>query len=395
MELLVKNGRVIDCASNFVGDIYINNGVIEEIGYNLQKKCDIVDAKGYVVMPAFVDLHSHFRDPGLEYKEDIQTGSRAAVRGGYTTVNLMGNTKPICSDMETVNYVITKAKEAGLVDAYQTVSITKDLQGKDISHLDKINDSVKCISDDGKGVNSDKIMHDAMIIARDRNFVVMSHAENEEITPVSTRLSENMMTERDIQLAEFTGCHLHMCHVSTKEAMEYIITAKKAGVNVTCEVTPHHIALTGEELYKVNPPIREKDDVDYIIKAIKEGYVDAIGTDHAPHTKEDKENGACGISGIETSFSVCYTKLVKEGNITINKLSEIMSKNPSDILSINKGKISIGYAGDVVIIDLDSKYTVDSTKFYSKGKNTPFDGMELYGTVIKTIKSGKIVFEGI
>lgn len=395
MELLIKNGRVIDCASDFIGDIYIKDGIICEIGYNLIKNCKVTDAKGYVVMPAFVDLHSHFRDPGLEYKEDIETGSKAAAKGGYTTVNLMGNTKPICSDMETVNYVITKAKEAGLVDAYQTVSITKDLQGKDISHLDKINDSVKCISDDGKGVNSDKIMHDAMIIARDRNFVVMSHAENEEITPVSTRLSENMMTERDIQLAEFTGCHLHMCHVSTKEAMEYIITAKKAGVNVTCEVTPHHIALTGEELYKVNPPIREKDDVDYIIKAIKEGYVDAIGTDHAPHTKEDKENGACGISGIETSFSVCYTKLVKEGNITINKLSEIMSKNPSDILSINKGKISIGYAGDVVIIDLDSKYTVDSTKFYSKGKNTPFDGMELYGTVIKTIKSGKIVFEGI
>lgn len=395
MELLVKNGRVIDCASNFVGDIYINNGVIEEIGYNLQKKCDIVDAKGYVVMPAFVDLHSHFRDPGLEYKEDIQTGSRAAVRGGYTTVNLMGNTKPICSDMETVNYVINKSKEVGLIDVYQTVSITRDLQGEDINHLEKIDNSIKCISDDGKGVNSDRIMHDAMVVAKNRNFVIMSHAEDEEITPISTRLSENMMTERDITLAKFTGCHLHLSHVSTKEAMKDIIEAKKEGFNITCEVTPHHIALTGENLYKVNPPIREEEDVDYIINAIKEGYVDAIGTDHAPHSKEDKEKGACGISGIETSFSVCYTKLVKGGKITINKLSEIMSKNPADILNINKGKISIGYEADLAIIDLDNKYIVDSQKFYSKGKNTPFNGMELYGTIIKTIRAGKIVFQNM
>ncbi|AJA48756.1 dihydroorotase [Clostridium pasteurianum DSM 525 = ATCC 6013] len=395
MELLVKNGRVIDYTSDFVGDIYINNGIIEEIGYNLQKDCDILDAKGYVVTPAFVDLHSHFRDPGLEYKEDIKTGSRAAVRGGYTTVNLMGNTKPVCSDMRTVNYVVNKAKEIGLVDAYQTVSITRDLQGKDISHLEKIDDSVKCISDDGKGVNSDRIMHDAMVVANKRNFVVMSHAEDEEITPISTRLSENMMTERDITLAKFTGCHLHLSHVSTKEAMKDIIEAKKEGFNITCEVTPHHIALTGENLYKVNPPIREAEDVDYIINAIRKGYVDAIGTDHAPHSKEDKEKGACGISGIETSFSVCYTKLVKEGNLTINKLSEIMSKNPADILNINKGKISIGYEGDLAIIDLDNKYTVDSQKFHSKGKNTPFNGMELYGTVIKTIRAGKIVFQNM
>lgn len=395
MELLIKNGRVIDFASDFIGDIYIKDGIIKEIGDNLHKNCQIIDAKGYVVMPAFVDLHSHFRDPGLEYKEDIETGSRAAAKGGYTTVNLMGNTKPICSDMETVNYVIKKAQKIGLVDVHQTVSITKDLQGKDISHLMEIDDSVKCISDDGKGVYSGRIMHDAMVIAKKRNFVVMSHAEDEEMTPISTRLSENMMTERDIALAKFTGCHLHLSHVSTKEAMKCIIEAKKEGFNITCEVTPHHIAFTGESLYKVNPPIRKEDDVEYLIKAIEDGYLDAIGTDHAPHTKEDKEKGACGISGIETSFSVCYTKLVKEGNLTINKLSEIMAKNPAEILKVNKGRVSIGYEGDLVIADLNSKYTVDSEKFQSKGKNTPFNGMELYGIIIKTIKAGKTVFESI
>ncbi|MFT8314449.1 MAG: dihydroorotase [Clostridium sp.] len=395
MELLIKNGRIIDCASNFVGDVYIKDGIIKEIGDSLDKNCETIDAKGYVVMPAFIDLHSHFRDPGLQYKEDIETGSRAAVRGGYTTVNLMGNTKPICSDMETVNYVINKAREIGLVDAYQTVSITKDLQGKDISHLNEIDASVKCISDDGKGVYSGKIMHDAMVIAKERDFVVMSHAEDEEITPISTRLSENIMTERDITLAKFTGCHLHLSHVSTKEAMKAIIDAKRDGFNITCEVTPHHIALTGEDIYKVNPPIRKAEDVEYLIKAIEKGYVDAIGTDHAPHSKEDKEKGACGISGIETSFSVCYTKLVKEGNLTINKLSKIMSKTPAEILKVNKGKISIGYTGDLVIVDLNSRYTVDSENFQSKGKNTPFDGKELYGSVVRTIKSGKTVFQSV
>ena len=395
MELLIKNGRIIDFASDFIGDIYIKDGIIKEIGDNLDKNCEIIDAKGYVIMPAFVDLHSHFRDPGLEYKEDIKTGSRAAVKGGYTTVNLMGNTKPICSDMKTVNYVIDKAKKIGLTDVQQTVSITKDLQGKDISHLMEIDDSVKCISDDGKGVYSGKIMHDAMVIAKKRNFVVMSHAEDEEMTPISTRLSENMMTERDIALAKFTGCHLHLSHVSTKEAMKDIIESKKEGFNITCEVTPHHIALTEKIEYKVNPPLREKKDVEYLIKAIEDGYVDAIGTDHAPHTKEDKEKGACGISGIETSFSVCYTKLVKEGNLTINKLSKIMSKTPAEILKVNKGKVSIGYEGDLVIVDLNSKYTVDSMNFESKGKNTPFNGIELYGTVIRTIKSGKTVFKSI
>ena len=343
-------------------------------------------------MPSFIDLHSHFRDPGLEYKEDIESGSKAAVKGGYTAVNLMANTKPICSDMNTVNYVINKGKDIGLIDIHQTVSITKNFEGKDISHLQNLESSVKCISDDGRGVLSSKIMYDAMVAAKSKGLIVMSHAEDEEITPISQRLSENLKTFRDMALAKYTGCHLHMCHVSTIEAMEEIVRAKEEGYKITCEVTPHHIALTNEVKYKVNPPLRREEDVDFIIKCIKEGYVDAIGTDHAPHTEEDKKNGACGISGIETSFAICYTTLVKNGHISINKLSEIMSKNPGEIMSINKGKIAIGYEGDFVIVDLDSKLKVSAVNFESKGKNTPFDGMEFYGNVLKTIKSGKIVY---
>lgn len=392
MELLIKNGRIVDFSKDFTGDIYIKNGIIEEIGLELKKSCETIDAKGKVVMPSFVDLHSHFRDPGLTYKEDIESGSKAAVRGGYTVVNLMGNTKPVCSNMEIVKYVQEKADKIGLVEANQTVSITRDLEGKDISHLKDLDDSVKCISDDGKGVCSSENMLKAMEIAKKRNWVVMSHAEDMEVTHVSTRLSENLMTARDIELAKFTGAHLHLCHVSTKEAIKAIKISKKEGYNITCEVTPHHIYLTGEDKYKVNPPLREEEDRCSLIKAIKDGYVDAIGTDHAPHTKEDKKNGACGISGVETSFSICYTELVKKGNISLNKLSEIMSKNPSEILKLKKGKIEPGYAGDVVILDLEGKYKVDSRNFLSKGKNTCFDGMELYGIVLKTIKKGKIVY---
>lgn len=392
MELLIKGGRIIDFSCDFLGDIYIKDGIIKEIGLDLNKDCETIFAEGKEVMPAFVDLHSHFRDPGLTYKEDIESGSRAAVKGGYTAVNLMGNTKPTCSNMETVNYVLNKSRKIGLVDINQTVSITRDLDGKDISHLKTLDNNIKSISDDGKGVCSSEIMLQAMVIAKNRDWVVMSHAEDMEVTDVSTRLSENLMTIRDIELARFTGAHLHLCHVSTKEAMKEIKRAKRQGFKITCEVTPHHIYLTGEDRYKVKPPLREEADRQYLIKAIKEGYVDAIGTDHAPHTKEDKENGACGISGIETSFSICYTELVKNNNLSLSKLSQIMSKNPSEILKLNKGRIQPGYDADLVILDLEKKYKVDSNHFLSKGKNTCFDGMELCGVVLKTIKRGITVY---
>lgn len=391
MDLLIKNARVIDWSQDFYGDVYINNGVICEIGRNLDKNCEIIDAGGLILMPSFIDLHVHFREPGQTHKEDIRSGSAAAVRGGYTLLNLMANTKPVCSDMDTVNYVLGKSREVGLVDVHQVVSITNNFDGKDISHLDKLNLSVKMISEDGNDVMDTKVMLQAMTKAKESGRTVMCHSEEHSLTKIDTRLSENTMTWRNITLAKFTGCTIHMAHVSTKESLEYVIEAKKKGQKITCEVTPHHIALMDSD-YKVNPPIRNNEDVEFIIQSIKDGWVDAISTDHAPHTLEDKENGAPGISGIETAFSVCYTKLVKENGISLNKLSEVMSRNPAYIMGANKGQIKIGCDGDLVMVDIDKNYEIMSKNFISKGKNTPFDGMKVWGKVVETIKGGKVVF---
>ncbi|BDU81994.1 dihydroorotase [Clostridium perfringens] len=397
MNLLIKNVNLIDESNNFFGDIYIEKGVIKELGTELNKECETLDGKGLVLMPAFIDTHAHFRDPGFEYKEDIESGSKAAVRGGYTTVTLMPNTKPVCSSKEILDYVVNKGKEVGLVDLYQTVSITKNLSGEEINHLREFegNPNVKAITDDGKGVSDSKIMMEAMKIAKENNWIVMSHAESPEFSRVDMRLAENMMTWRDITLAKFVDCRLHMSHVSTKEAMKYIIEGKNDGVKVTCEITPHHLALNNKiSNYRVNPPIREEDDVNFLIKAIKMNYVDCIGTDHAPHSKEDKEKGAPGMIGIEQAFSICYTKLVKENHISLNKLSQLMSGNAAKLLNLNKGKLQPGFLGDLVLIDLNKKRIFKEEDIVSRSKNTPFNGMEFYGDVVVTIKNGKIVYKG-
>lgn len=397
MNLLIKNVNLIDESNNFFGDIYIEKGLIKELGTELNKECETLDGKGLVLMPAFIDTHAHFRDPGFEYKEDIESGSKAAVRGGYTTVTLMPNTKPVCSSKKVLDYVVNKGKEVGLVDLYQTVSITKNLSGEEINHLREFegNPNVKAITDDGKGVSDSKIMMEAMKIAKENNWIVMSHAESPEFSKVDMRLAENMMTWRDITLAKFVDCRLHMSHVSTKEAMKYIIEGKNDGVKVTCEITPHHLALNNKiSNYRVNPPIREEDDVNFLIKAIKMNYVDCIGTDHAPHSKEDKEKGAPGMIGIEQAFSICYTKLVKENHISLNKLSQLMSGNAAKLLNINKGKLQPGFLGDLVLIDLNKKRIFKEEDIVSRSKNTPFNGMEFYGDVVLTIKDGKIVYKG-
>ena len=397
MNLLIKNVNLIDESNNFFGDIYIEKGVIKELGTELNKECETLDGKGLVLMPAFIDTHAHFRDPGFEYKEDIESGSKAAVRGGYTTVTLMPNTKPVCSSKKVLDYVVNKGKEVGLVDLYQTVSITKNLSGEEINHLREFegNPNVKAITDDGKGVSDSKIMMEAMKIAKENNWIVMSHAESPEFSKVDMRLAENMMTWRDITLAKFVDCRLHMSHVSTKEAMKYIIEGKNDGVKVTCEITPHHLALNNKiSNYRVNPPIREEEDVNFLIKAIKMNYVDCIGTDHAPHSKEDKEKGAPGMIGIEQAFSICYTKLVKENHISLNKLSQLMSGNAAKLLNLNKGKLQPGFLGDLVLINLNKKRIFKEEDIVSRSKNTPFNGMEFYGDVVVTIKNGKIVYKG-
>jgi len=395
MELLIKGARIVDSNKDFIGDIYIKKGIINKVGADLEvPSCRIIDGEGLVVLPSFIDLHCHFREPGQTYKEDIRTGSLAALRGGFTAVNLMANTKPICSSMDTVNYVFSKAKDLDLIEIHQTVSLTNNFDGEDISHIDTLTDVVKLLSDDGKGVKSSEVMLRAMIKAKEKGLTIISHAEDENLTKYSTRLSENVATNRDIQLAKFTGVHLHLAHVSTKEAMEDIIRAKEEGYKITCEVTPHHLALVGEDTYRVNPPMRAKEDIEYLINSIKRGMIDVIATDHAPHTKGDKLQGAPGISGLETAFSVCYSVLVKEGHITLGYLSRLMSKNPAQLLGLNKGLIEEGYDGDLVLVDLFKKIIVDSRNFISKGKNTPFENMEFWGEIKGTIRKGKVLFEG-
>ncbi|GAA0077691.1 dihydroorotase [Clostridium sp. CTA-5] len=397
MELLIKNARAIDVSQDFIGDIYIKDGVITEIGKEISREnVKIFDCKGKILMPSFIDTHAHFRDPGLTWKEDLETGSRAALRGGYTGVCLMANTNPICSSKEVLEYVRNKSNELNLIDIHQCSSVTKNFDGKTLSHLkDFENDKkVKAFSDDGVGVSNSNIMLEAMKIAKKNNWILMSHAESPEFSKIDMRIAENMMTLRDVELAKITKAHLHMCHVSTKESLDYIINAKNNGVNITLEVTPHHIALTSDKNnYRVNPPIREKEDVEAILNAIKLGFVDTIGTDHAPHTLEEKAKGSPGMVGIETAFSICYSKLVKDGLISLNELSRLMSYNPAKLLGMNKGKISIGIDGDFVLIDIDKKIKVNSEEFASKGRNTPFDGMEYYGQVLATIKGGEIKYK--
>lgn len=396
MNLLIKNANVIDAYESFYGDILIIDGIITEIGKEINKDgIDIIDAKGLTLMPSFIDTHAHFRDPGLTYKEDMESGSRAAAKGGYTGVCLMGNTNPICSTKEVVEYVRNKAKEVGLIDIHQCVSITENFGGKSIEHLNAFDDDKElvAITDDGVGVMDSSVMMKAMEKAKKNNWIVMSHAEDKTFSKIDMRIAEDLMTIRDLYLAKVTKARLHMAHVSTIDSIEAIRRAKKEGANVTCEVTPHHIALTTDESnYRVNPPIREKADVTAIIEGIKDGTVDCIGTDHAPHTEEDKAKGAPGMVGIETAFSICYTELVKKNGISLNKLSELMSRNPANILGMNKGSITIGKDGDLVLVDLNKEVVIDKEKFASKGKNTPFHGRKYFGEVIMTIKNGKVIY---
>ena len=394
MDVLIKGARVVDCCRDYTGDVYIKDGTIYDTGENLSAGCGVIDGEGLVLLPSFIDMHCHFRDPGYEYKEDLMSGSLAAVRGGYTAVNLMANTKPVASSMDIVKYVIEKSRDIGLLDVHQTVSITDNLDGRSLGHLSSIKPPVRFISDDGKGVEDAGVMYHAMLMAKEMGLTIISHAEYKDIASIDSRLSENLMTMRDVYLSESTGCRLHVAHVSTKESMEEIIRAKRKGVRITCEVTPHHLALTEEAAYSVNPPLRHREDTEFLASALKEGWVDTISTDHAPHSASDKINGAPGISGIETSFPVCYTKLVRGGYVSLSKLSEVMSKNPAEIMGLNKGIIEKGYDGDVVLADIKEPYRISGKEFASKGRNTPFDGIEVTGRIVLTIKGGKIVYDG-
>lgn len=389
--MLLKNARL---ASGQPVDLLLKDGLIAAMGLDLAAGGEeVLDCAGRTVLPAFVDLHCHWRTPGFEYKEDIATGSAAAAAGGYTFVNLMPNTKPVCSSADIAHSVMAEAERIGLCAANQTVSITQNFDGRTLDHLKTLPEDLKFITEDGKGVQSGNVMAKAFAIAAQRGLTIMSHAEDMDISPWDYRLAENIETVRNLHLSEYYGTRLHMCHVSTKEAVEAIGAAKWKGVPVTCEVTPHHLWFADTD-YRVNPPIRKAEDVDALIEAIRLGVVDAIATDHAPHTDEEKAAGAAGMVGLETAFGVCYTKLCKEKGLPLARLAELMSTAPAEILGLaGHGRVLPGYAADLALVELDTPYTVDKNALHSKSHNCPYDGAQLFGRVDLTIKGGKVTWK--
>ena len=368
--MLLKNARL---ASGQPVDLLLKDGLIAAMGLDLAADGEeVLDCAGRTVLPAFVDLHCHWRTPGFEYKEDIATGSAAAAAGGYTFVNLMPNTKPVCSSADIAHSVMAEAERIGLCAANQTVSITQNFDGHTLDHLKTLPEDLKFITEDGKGVQSGNVMAKAFAIAAQRGLTIMSHAEDMDISPWDYRLAENIETVRNLHLSEYYGTRLHMCHVSTKEAVEAIGAAKWKGVPVTCEVTPHHLWFADTD-YRVNPPIRKAEDVDALIEAIRLGVVDAIATDHAPHTDEEKAAGAAGMVGLETAFGVCYTKLCREKGLPLARLAELMSTAPAEILGLaGHGRVLPGYAADLTLVELDTPYTVDKNALHSKSHNCPY-----------------------
>lgn len=388
----MNNVHIIDDTLDVMANVIVENGLIQEVQI-LDEKPNPSDP---VWLPAFTDLHAHFRDPGFTYKEDIESGSRAAVRGGYTAVNLMPNTKPVVSSMQQARDVETRIHALGLVYANQVVSMTLEEKGQDCSHLLNIPaGTIPFVSDDGKGVNRDDVMEEIFNICKKKDFLIMAHEEDARYSPADLRMAENAMTFRDLALCEKTGGSIHFCHVSTIESIQAIAAAKAKGLHVSCEVCPHHIYFNAEQAnhYRVAPPFRDDADIEALIKALQDGTADTISTDHAPHTPEDKTRGANGISGIETAFALCYTKLVKGGFLTLNHLVKLMSTTPSAMMRLPKGSFKEGMMADFVKVDLDNPYTIHAEEFASRGKNTPFEGQVVYGKVLETVREGKTVYK--
>jgi len=391
--MLIKNAR--DAEGRKI-EVLVRDGVIAALGLDLEADGeDTLDAGGLTLLPAFIDTHTHWRTPGFEYKEDIATGSAAAAAGGYVFCNLMPNTKPVCSSAQIAAAVTEEARRVGLCDVHQTLSITRDFDGHTLDHLKTMPESVRAVTEDGHGVQNNEVMAKAFAICAEKDVVIMSHAEDSDISPWDYRLAENIETVRNIHLCQYYGTHLHMAHVSTKEAIEAIQEAKWKGARLTCEVTPHHLWFDDSVCqYRVNPPIRKDYDVEALIEAIKLGMVDAIGTDHAPHSAEDKAKGAAGMVGSETAFGVCYTKLCREKGLPLSTLSELMSAGPAKVLGLeNRGRLALGYAADLVLADLETPWVVDPSRFHSKSRNTPFEGATLYGRVKYTFKGGWMTYK--
>lgn len=424
MSLLIKNGHIINPATNTEGifDLLVEGNQVTKIEENIAEEAaeQVLDASGCFVFPGFIDLHVHFRDPGLTHKEDIETGSKAAARGGVTTVVTMPNTKPVADNAEVIRYVHDKAKEVGLTHVLQVGAITKGMQGKELADIEEmIAAGIPAISEDGKSVMDSNLYREAMKIVAKAGIPVLAHCEDINLVDGGvinqgekskamgvkgiSNAVENIIAARDIMLAEETGAKLHLCHCSTKETVDLVRDGKAKGIAVSGEVCPHHFTLTDEDIvegdsnYKMNPPLRSREDVDKLKEGLKEGVMEAISTDHAPHTKEEKvsdfSKAPFGIVGLETSAALTYTELVLGGYLTPMGMAEKMSYNPAKILGIDKGDISPNHVADITIFDPRETYEIHGADFVGKSANMPFEGRKVTGRVVATILDGRIVYQ--
>ena len=422
MKTLLKNGTVIDYASNFQGitDILIQDEKIIKIDKNIEEATDkIIDCTGLFIMPGMIDIHCHLREPGGEHKETIETGSHSAVKGGFTTICPMPNTKPTPDSAIVLSEIIEKGKKVGLCNILPFSSVTKGEKGQELVNFkEQLESGAIAFSDDGVPVENARMIREAMIKANKLGSFISEHCEEKTVSSgainagkVAEKLNvegvlpeaEEIMAARDIVIAETNNLHTHICHISTKTSVNTIRSAKQRGVKVTCETCPHYYSFTQEEVLKkgtnakMNPPLREEKDKEEIIKGLQDGTIDCIVTDHAPHTQEEKNQELSkapnGIIGFETALAATITNLVKTGKLTLLDVCRLMSYNPAKLLKIERGEIKEGKIADLTIFDKDCEYIYKIEDIVSKSKNTPFIGEKLTGKVKYTIVSGKVVYQ--
>lgn len=423
MRLLIKHCSIVNPGNNYEGinDIYIEDGVVKLIEPEIVMAAErTIDAAGLYLMPGFIDMHAHLREPGFEHKETVYSGTRAAARGGYTTICCMPNTRPVIDDEASLSKLMSIIEKDAAIKVHPIAAISKGQKSTELVEMDKLfNMGAVAFSDDGRPVETAAFMMEALLAAKANDYIIIDHCEELSLAAGGVinqgrqseklgirgihPLSEELSVMRDIMIAEATDSRIHIAHVSTARSAEIIRAAKRRGVKVTCEVTPHHIGLTEDIITagftdcKVNPPLRTAADVEALKEALKDGTIDVIATDHAPHHEgskgEDFYSAAFGISGIETAFSVCYTELVETGILTLKDLSARLSKNPAEILKLDRGIIGIGCSADLVIVDTRRRITVNRDNFLSKGKNSPFHGRTYVGDIIYTIVDGNVVYE--
>lgn len=390
--LLLRDVRVVDALGEWQGDVAIRDGVFVGLGRGLSwPEALVLPGGGRTLLPAFVDLHAHFRDPGFPEKEDLRSGCAAAAHGGFTAVSLMANTNPVCDSPEVARYVLDKAKALGLVEVYPVGAITQGLAGQELVDFSALAPYVWAFSDDGRGVERTDLMAQALARAAALGKRILAHPE---FPGLDRDLGEELMVARDIRLARCTGAALHVQHVSTPGAVAELKRAKAEGLPVTAEVTPHHLCLSRETFgpYPVNPPLPPEEARAALVAALRAGVFEAVATDHAPHTPADQARGAPGLSGIEVAFPLLYTHLVRPGILTLAELSRLLSLGPARLLGLRKGAVRVGYDADCVLVEEDESFLVDEAFFLSKGRNTPVLGMRLWARVWATIHRGEVIY---